>query len=225
MNIIVVVPPPVEPIVLDDVYGHLRIDAFGSPAEHPDDAELTRHIATARTQAEQITRRAFVQQTLLTAVHAFPCPRNAFSYSRPDRRFDYEDSYQWRAGYIELRRPPFISIDLVQYYDANNALQTLASSNYYVDEISDIVPRLQFKDTAILPQTYCRDDAVRITWTAGYQPEGSPAENYSTNVPTPIKSAILLGVELLYDNFKPDDRAAMERARDSLLASYVVNSF
>lgn len=219
MNIIVVTPPPVEPITLAEAYSQLRLDAFGSPAEHPDEADITRHIATARTAAEQATRRALVQQTLRIALPGFPCQR-AGRYIAQDAVSEQAQ----RSGYVELLRPPYISMVSVEYYDTENVLRTLSSSNYYVNDSSDIVARLQFVDGFSMA-TYDRDDAVRISWIAGYLPVGSPADDYTANIPAPIKSAMLLSVQLLYENFKPQERAAMEGARDALLASFTVASF
>ncbi len=202
MNVIVVTEPPVEPVTLAEALAHLRLDAFGSPPEHPDDAMILRHIATARAEVERITGRALVQQTLRMAAPEFPCG----------------------GDYVELRRPPYISLMSVEYYDSLNVLNTLASSNYYINDSSDVVARLEFID-GFNVSTYARSDAVRISWIAGYEPVGSPPDDYTVNIPPAIKDAILLGVQLLYVQFKPDDREAIERTRAALLAGFGVVSF
>ena len=214
MNITVVTQPQAEPVTLEDVYTHLRLDPEDSPPTHPDDDMLSRHITTARIEVEQITRRSLVEQTLRMSLSGFPC----FQV-----RFGYDDDYYPRPGYVELLRPPVLSVLSVKYYDFNNVLQTVDSDEYFVTD--DFVPKLQFKDTFAVPETYKRDDAVRVEYVTGYTPEGSPPEDYAANIPGPIKDAILLGVQLLYDQLSPEQRKAIESARNSLLYSFKVHSF
>jgi hypothetical protein len=58
-----------------------------------------------------------------------------------------------------------------------------------------------------------REDALQIEYTAGY---GTTA----MSVPQPIRQAILLGVDLLWSPLTPDERKAMELARNELLRPY-----
>jgi len=193
MNILVITPPPVEPVTLSEVYAHLRLDPDGSPPEHPHDAMLRAHIQTAREQAEKDTRRAFVEQRLRLSTAGFP-----------------------RCRKVDLLRPPVRSVQSVRYYDTANTLQTVDAASYFLTE--DVVPQLQFLDSFAPPATYpSRGDALRIEYTAGYEPEGSPAEDYVANIPQAIKQAILLGVELLYGELSPDRRADLQRSREALL--------
>jgi uncharacterized phiE125 gp8 family phage protein len=211
----VIVEPELEPVTLDDVYVALRLDTDGdSPPTHPHDGMLQRNITTSRQQCEQITRRAFCQQTLRITSQEFP-------YCRV--RFGGDYDYEVRNGYIELKRPPLIEVVSVTYYDQNNSLQTIAAENYFIDE-SSIVPRLQFTDQFQFPAVYRRDDALQVTYKAGYEPEGSPPDDFVSNVPQGIKDAILIGVQLLYDPLSPDQRTAYQNAQESLLYSYKVHN-
>lgn len=218
MNLIVVTPPPVEPVSLEDVYTHLRLDTDDSPPTHPHDAMLQRHIRTSRGEAERITKRAFVEQTLRLIVDRFPC----------------SDAYVWGerwassgygGGYIELLRPPVQSVLFVGYYDENNALQTIDPGDYFLTD--DLLPRLQFVEAFSAPTLFARRDAVRIDYVAGYAPEGSPPEgsDYAVNVPSEIKDAILFGVQLLYDPLEPREREALEACRDNLLLGLTIQTF
>lgn len=200
MNITTIQAPPFEPVTLTEVYLHLRLDPEGSPATHPDDAMLTRHIKTARAEVETITRRSLIQQIVRLSQAGF-CQRSG----------------------IELPRPPLISVERVQYYDSDNALQTVVEADYFVTD--DSPPRLRFVTAWAAPSIYVRQDAVRVEYVTGYSPDGSPAttqEEYAGNVPSVFKDAILLGVELLYADLTPEQRAATERARESLLYNYVI---
>lgn len=219
MNLITLEPPAAEPITLADCYLELRLtpDEDGT---HPDDAMLTRHIASARTWAEQYTRRAFVRQKLRIVLDAFPCFRVRFSGGG----WDDDDDYVSRNGYLELRRPPFIELDAIQYRNTTNALITVDPASYYVST-ADLVPRLQFTEAFVAPETYRRDDAVQIDYYAGYPAGGTDeAPDYAANVPDSIRQAIVIGVQLLYDQIAPADRPLLENARKSLLNSFRVHS-
>jgi uncharacterized phiE125 gp8 family phage protein len=198
MNSIVISQPPVEPVSLQDVYSFLRLDPEGSPASHPDDSMLESFITTAREEAEKLTRRAFVTQQLLQVGFDFPA----------DRR-------------VRLLRPPIQAVLSVAYYDAANALQTVNEANYFVTD--EEPPCLQFVDTFALPQTYACRDALRIEVTAGYAPAGEGEDtDHLANIPKSIKTAILLGVQLLYDKLTPKEREDIERARNALLFPHKV---
>jgi uncharacterized phiE125 gp8 family phage protein len=197
LNITVVQAPAFYPVTLSEVYDHLRLTPEGSPEAHEDDAMLERHIRTATSHAEQITRRSFIQQTLRITAPSF------------------------RA--TELLRPPLMEVLSVRYYDSTNTLATLSASDYYVTD--DMVPELRYVTSFAAPSVYSRPDAVRIDYVTGYEPDGSPVttqEEYAANVPDAIKDAILIGVQLLYDAFTPEQRKAAEDARDALLSPYRV---
>ena len=214
MNITVTVPPPFEPVTLAQVYAHLRLDPEGSPATHPDDVMLERHIATARAQVEQMTRRSLVRQTLQLSCRNFPIPEtSAWAMSWSQR------SQATQA--VLLRRPPFVSVSAVTYYDGDNVLQTLDAGAYYVTD--ERVPELRVTGSA--PSTYDRPDAVRVAYVAGYEPDGSPPvtqADYAANVPSQLKDAILVGVQMLYDSLTEQEHARLERLREALVQPYRV---
>ncbi|MCO5129745.1 MAG: hypothetical protein M9932_04175 [Xanthobacteraceae bacterium] len=87
---------------------------------------------------------------------------------------------------IRIPLPPLISVDSVKYYDGTGALQTVDPVDYR--EIGGARPELVAVTS--WPGTAQRDDAVEITFTAGYGPDGS-------DVPEPIRSAIALMVSHL----------------------------
>lgn len=214
MNITVVSGPAFEPVTLAEVYKQLRIDPddVGSPSElsHPDDSLLEGQIATAREFVESATRRSMIQRTLRISCAGFP-------------RVCYGWRYPWPGAGVAvdrilLLRPPIIRVESVRYYDADNALQTVDAASYYWTD--DQVPELRFVSSFSAPTVYDRPDAVRVDYVAGYTPSGSPATTqaeYAANVPLSLRNAVLIGVQLLYDNLAPADRAAMEALRESLI--------
>jgi hypothetical protein len=219
MNITVVTPPPFEPVTLAEVYAHLRLDPEGSPATHDDDAMLQRQIATARAYVEQATRRALVLQTLRLSASGFAVPDN----DQPSRNYAWCVPPAAGTVRIPLHRPPLVAVDSVAYYDADNALQTVSADSYYTTD--DLVPELRFVASFAVPTVYTRPDALRVTYRAGYEADGSPPEtqeDYAANVPQGLKDAILIGVQMLYDSVTPADLERMERMREAILQPYRV---
>jgi len=217
MNITIVGAPPFEPVTLLEVYAQLRLtpDHVGSPGEetHPDDAMLRNQIVAAREYVEKATRRALIQQTIRLAMQGFP----------PYCLGWWPSSWQQPYAKILLRRPPLIRVETVRYFDADNVAQTVAAAGYYVTD--DQVPELRFTSDFNAPSVYDRPDALRGDYVAGYAPEGSPATTqaeYAGNIPETLKQAVLIGVQLQYDNLAPADREAMERMREAMLQTYRV---
>lgn len=219
MNLKLITPPPFEPVTLREAKEKLRlIVGDESPDTHPHDSMIERHITSARMQAESDTGRAFIQQTWRLFVDRFPSAYNVWS------------NYRWvsgyGSGYIELLKPPLISIDALAYYGDTNELADVDAAEYYVSE--GTFAKLYLIDTFSYPTLYRRDDAVVIDYTAGYAPDGSPPDtqaDYAANVPAAIKDAILLGVELLYRSMDAKTREVTEAARMSLLSNYMVHPF
>ena len=70
---------------------------------------------------------------------------------------------------MKFDREPVLSVTSVKYYDASNALQTLASSYYRLHQQSETAAELGWDDTTFTtPSLYDRDDAVQITYAVGY---------------------------------------------------------
>lgn len=221
MNVISLTEPPVEPVSLEEIYEHLRLDTDGSPPTHPQDALLSALIKSAREEVERKTRRMYVERQLRLVLPSFPLLRVLFAQSG---MWESGDDYESRPSYIELLNPPLISLNRIQYYDLDNSLQTLSDTVYFVSD-SLFVPRIEVKSGQVWPSTYKRGDAVLIDYTVGYPPQGSPAESYTVNIPETMKTAIKLIVQLNYDNLPPDDRVLMQTAIKSLLDGMKVHRF
>ena len=99
----------------------------------------------------------------------------------------------WPASRI-IRLPfPDVSAATVKYFDADNAEQTVSSGE--VATLHDAGGSfLRLSDSFASPSLYSdRDDAVQVTFTAGYGAAG-------TDVPAPIRTAILLMVAHWFHN-------------------------
>lgn len=98
----------------------------------------------------------------------------------------------WPSCRIDLPLAPVSAIGSITYYDTANALQTLAGGNYMLLEDA-LAPHLRWTAAAVLPALYDRDDAITVTFTAGY---GAAA----TDVPARVIHAMKLLIAHWYAN-------------------------
>lgn len=161
------------------------------------DALLTSLCTAAREFAEHYTGRALAEQTLEAALDEFPCD-----------------------DYIDLPMPPAATITSVKYTDTAGTEQTMPTSDYSLSAYGDS-RRVSLAYGATWPSTQDVVDAVRIRFVTGYGVESGPA------LPKAAKAAMLLHVELEspLNPHTPQEREALERARDALLDTIKVYGF
>jgi hypothetical protein len=200
--------PAIEPVTLDEATRFCRVD---DPSENPLIEVL---IAAARESVELATGRAIISQQWMLNL-----PNWAAGYRDDDRSGEllpvgtntqtansllalYPNMRRTDWSLIPLERSPLVSIDLVQYYDVNEELQSIsawdAETNptgvYYAPSGTIIDPGfLALRSDQSWPDTYIRPDAVQIKFTAGY---GTAA----SSVPNNVRHAVLLLTKHLYDN-------------------------
>lgn len=160
-SVVVSVQPAIEPVSLDEMKLHLRVD------HSEEDSLIAALITAAREQAEAFTNRAFIEQTLILRLRKF-------------------------TDVIQLPRPPLVSLTSITYLDGSGASQTL-SSGLYLLGASHEPARVTKAYGQTWPTTYDVEDAVTITYKAGY---GDAA----MDVPASIRAAIKLMAESLYEN-------------------------
>lgn len=178
MGLYSITGPAEEPVTLDQVKAHCRVDF------NEDDALLVGLIATMRQRAEAITRRALVTQRWRFTTDAFPTGALI--------------TRQWRFatntapyGVLALPKPALISVETVKYLDSAGTLQTLSPSAYDVhaeELVGGIVPVYG----TTWPDTRAGLGTVQVDYTAGY---GAAAA-----VPQAIKSWMLCYIAAAYEN-------------------------
>lgn len=138
-NLSVVDPPSEEPVTLAEVKAFARIDVTS------EDALIQTLIKSARRTAENIQRRALVTQTLRINRDGFPSAKE-----------------------ILLPRPPLQSVSSIEYKDVDGSTQTMPADDYQVDAVSE-PGRIWLAPDASWPATQAgRQNAVSITFIAGY---------------------------------------------------------
>lgn len=173
MKYLVITPPSTEPVTLDEARTHLRIEPFGSPLEHPDDTYIGTCVIVAREFCEQYLERSLANQTIRLVTDNF-------------------------NETIYLPNAPVQSIDNITYVDEDGVVQTVSPTIYELD-VYDNKIRLQYGQK--WPNVRAQEDAVTVTYTAGYTNGASP-DTYP--LPAPIKSAMLLIIGNLYENRQQD---------------------
>jgi len=158
----VITAPTSEPITLAECKTQLRVESSFTD----DDTWINDTIPVVREQVEGLINRALMNQTLELALPEF-------------------------KDVIELPKPPLSSLTSVKYYDDDNALQTLASSEYIVNDY-DEPTTINKLSTINYPSTFDRPDAVLVRYQAGYPDAAS--------VPAMVKQAMLMIMTDLYDN-------------------------
>ena len=188
---------PADLISLADLKAHLRIDhAYDDTA-----LDIYRAVAIqALDGRDGYLRRALVQQTWVWELPLFPYGTE-----------------------LHFPLPPLQSVTSIEYYDVDNALQTFASSNYIVHANAH-VGYVKLTPSGAWPSTYERDNAVKVTFVAGY--------GAASTVPNPIKWAALLLAGRLYanrgdgdDSKQADGDTAMQETERRLLAPYRLQEF
>lgn len=189
---IVITPPDVPVVTLDEAKAHLRVD-FSD-----DDVLITRLIATAIKwidAPEGKLGRALIAQTLELRLMHFShmfSHENMLEHGFVDRGWvSHGHPHQFETT-IRLPCPNLIGVDSVSYTDTDGNPQTLDPSGYRVFGVGGrghVAPAYG----QAWPAARFEPEAVRIRFQAGY---GDEAED----VPENIRHAILLLVGHLYEN-------------------------
>ncbi len=185
------IAPTVEPVTPARVRTDARIGTEWG------DSDLNDEIAAARERAEHITQRSLLEQTWQLTMDRFPT-----SDEGPG---------------IRLWWCPILSVESVQYVDVNGATQTLSSSAYAVDKVTE-PGWLEPADGTSWPDTDDVINAVTITFKAGYGTEAA-------DVPAAIRQWIRAQVVASIDNPSGQDMTGKGTSNprvDRLLDAYVV---
>lgn len=167
----VVTAPAAYPVTLTEAKDWARVDSIDTSQ----DTSLNMLIAAMTSYAEGITGRAFVQRTLELSLPAF-------------------------KRTIELPWAPLIGVDSVSYTDTDEATQTVTSTEYEVDTVSQ--PGLiRPLSTKFWPSIGTRFNPVKIQYRAGYLPTGSPTDlTDNSYLPGQLRLWIQARICTLYDN-------------------------
>lgn len=170
-------------ISLADMKGFLRIDGTA------DDDEITAYIATATEAVKQYLRRAVLTETFVFKADGFTEPGgdDRLLALGPGVHTASKPYVLGGGATLDLPFPPLQSVTSVVTYDRDNTARTFDAANYQVDLQSG---RIYLNEGAVWPSNLRAQDAVQVTYVAGYG---------SGSIPAPILQAIRSYVEALYD--------------------------
>ena len=174
-----VTAPTEFPVSVNEVKQHIRVDV------EDDDALIATYIDAATSYLDGyagILRRCLISQTWEVSLACFA-----------DRK---------------VRLPfPDVSAVTVNYFDADDADQVLSSAEYNLHEDARSA-YVKFSSTLSFPETFDREDAVKLTLTAGY--------GGVSDVPALIRHAILIMVARNYE-YRGDEDAAKAAGLDFVM--------
>jgi uncharacterized phiE125 gp8 family phage protein len=163
----IITEPTVEPVTLAEAKEHLRVET------DDENSYISSLITVCRQECEHQLGRSIGQQTLLLTLDTFP------------------------DGAIELPRPSATAINWIKYLDADGALQTFSSANYWLDSSGELQSWALLTSTNdSWPTTGNYANAMTVQYVAG-----------SDAAPKLIKHWILLAVARLYENRESDTDA------------------
>ena len=173
--------PTIEPISIEEAKEHLRLD------DDVDDIPVKTFIKASRLWAEKYTGRAFITRTLQQSLDS--------TASILDPLYEgMRTGIETRAysNYIELAASPAISVTSIKYYNDSDTQFTWATSNYYVDTISDL-GRIYLRDGGTFPTDLRAANGLEINYTAGYGSSRS-------DIPDDIRLAMLQYMTFVYEH-------------------------
>ena len=170
MALRLITAPAVQPLTLAEAKAHLRVDSSD------DDFLIASLIDAARAYVDGkdgFLGRALVTQTWEVVIDEFP------------------------ENEIKIPLPPLQSVVSIKYDDSAGVEQTLATTEYTVDAVSEpgwVVPVTTGWPASIFEGI----NAVRIQFVAGYPPGTDSPVDLAANVPGSVKAAMLLHVGAFY---------------------------
>lgn len=183
----IVTPATEEPVTLEETAAHLRMEAYGSPAEYPEATLVEAFITAAREYVEHETGLILAPQTLELTGRSF------------------SGLCRWPGDLgIQLRVAPVNGITSVTYIDGDGVTQTLATDAYELDDVAQVPTLFPAYGASGWPAARDQVNSVRIQFAAGYsRTSGSPT---TAIIPQLLRSAVLLMVGHLYENREETSR-------------------
>lgn len=178
-----VTAPVLEPVTLDQIRDHLRIDVTD------EDGELEEIISDSREALESEYEMGFITQTWDFFMDGFPNPWGLGNgLWRPQMGRDYNS---W-IGAIVLGRRPVQSVTSIKYVDSSGTITTLVANTDYVLDApgARVVPAFGKAWPAVTLQPV---NGVQIRVVLGY---GTTA----ASVPRPVRRSMRLMCGHFYEN-------------------------
>ena len=170
-----------EPISADNVRSYARID------DGVDTTEITNMIKSSRLFVENYLGRSLLNRTLKFSVdYIDEVDQPLFEGMRigPDMTI--------RRRYLQLPRPPVVSVTHVKTFDDADTETTLSSSKYYLDNQREPA-RIILRNGETWPTALRVGNAIEVTYVSGYGTTRS-------SVPEAIIQGLFQHITFMYEN-------------------------
>lgn len=201
--------PAIEPVTLEEMRQHLRID---DEDEHEYLLDL---ISEAREEIEQASGLTLINQTWRLAIDRWPAGRQEWW---DGVREGHINQLYGPNGSTDLFLPkyPLVSVNSVKVYDEDSNESTVNIAQTFDVDAIQRPGRMSLKVGAAWPVALRASNAIVIEYTAGY---GSA----STDVPAPLRRAVKVLAAYLFSH-RGDGCDPVEAMRMSGAAA-VVNRY
>jgi len=180
----------IDPVTVAEFRSFARID------DGVDTTLLGVLIGASTKWCEEYCNRAFITRTLRLSLDAIS------EIDVPLHEGFREGPYHiYMKNYIELPKPPAVSVTSVVYFDDSDNQSTWATSNYYVDNVSEPA-RIVLRDGGTWPTDLRNANGLQVNYTAGYGTS-------TTDVPEAIRVAIQQYALNMYEHRGDDEGRAL----------------
>lgn len=187
LRIQVTAPPTRELMNMGEARQYLRIEED----ETEDDAVIAAMLRAAQERCETYTGRALLSRQYRLYLDRWPGQASPAYWEG------------WRTGYqgdldgpvkawVDLPRPPLVSVETVTTYDDSDAGQVWPATSYYVDTAS-VPGRIVKRKGQTWPTADRAANAIEIDYTAGYGVDPS-------QVPEALRNGVLAMLAWLYEH-------------------------
>jgi hypothetical protein len=180
-GLVTVTEPSIEPISVIEARDHLRLD------DDVDETLVYSLILAARQWGENYTGRSFISRTMQMYLDGFSELDSPLWEGT--RTGIHITNYQ---NYIEIAGAPVSAVSSIKYYNDADAVSTWATSNYYVDIISE-PQRIVLRDSGTFPTNLRAANGLEINYTSGYGTN-------RTDVPEAIRVALMQYMTFMYEH-------------------------
>lgn len=175
----VVTPPAQEQITVDEAALHLRLDAYGSPADYPERTWLEAAIAASREVIEWQTGLTLAPQELEVTMRAWPI------------------DCMVQPG-VSLLTGPVLGVTSITYVDGVTIPDPVLDPLLYQADTYSMPGYVYPAYNQSWPTAQPSVNSIRIRFTAGYSlPTDSPQD---APLPKSLRAAMLLTLGHLYEN-------------------------
>lgn len=203
--------PTVEPVTVNEMRTHMRVE------DTSEDAAIIGYITEARLMIENMLGVAMIDQTWFLTLDAWPAGR--------ERHWDgvrqgHRDIMKMDPSLIDVEIPrwPLSSITSINVYDEDGNATAVTVADTFDTDTNSIPGRLSLKSGASWPVALRSNNAIEITYVAGYGAAASA-------VPADLKRAVKNMTTALYTTRGDgcSDAELMDKANISgVLGSYKV---